>query len=70
MTENKTIWLKNTTNKMLYEIAEVELSIYQTDPNKVVIATEAEVKRWKDGTYWANVNDVEVKPITEPTKTK
>lgn len=50
----KTVWLRNTTNGVMYEVPETEVHLYQTDKEKVVEATKDQIKAYKEGNYWKN----------------
>jgi hypothetical protein len=63
----KTVWLRNTTNGLVYEVPEEEVNIYRSDKEKVAIATEKEVKAFQEGTYWSNLGKSETKQV-EPKK--
>lgn len=53
--KNRECWLKNVKNGVIYFTPKNMYPIYLRDRinrGLAVLATEEEVKKWKDGTYW------------------
>jgi hypothetical protein len=63
--EPKKIWIKNTTNGLIYQVWEHERHLY--DLTVTVPATPEEVEAWVSGTYW-NQTQVVIQHAVEVKK--